>query len=101
MTNSEYIGKSLSKFEVSSDDVELILVENGLTGERMLDLKAAKSAICKSLGVWLPIFSSVSEGGVSKSWNFDALKLYYSSLCNELGVANTTSPSVRDRSYLW
>jgi hypothetical protein len=101
MTNSEYIRKSLSKFEVSSDDIDLILVENGLTGESTLDLKAAKSAICKSLGVWLPIFSSVSEGGVSKSWNFDALKLYYSSLCSELGVTNANVPSVRDRSNIW
>jgi hypothetical protein len=101
MTNKEYITKSLSKFEVSTDDVDLIILENQLDGSANADIKTSKQAICKSIGTWIPIYSSIAEGGVSKSWNFDAIKLYYSSLCRELGIDDSSAPTVRDRSNIW
>ena len=101
MTNEEYITKALSKFEVSTDDIDLILIENGLDAIAELDIVSAKQAICKSLRAWLPIHSSISEGGVSKSWNIEAVKLYYTSLCRELGFDDSGTPQVRDRSNIW
>lgn len=101
MTYKEYISKSLSKFEVSSDEIELIMVDNGLVGTDIVSPLTAKQAICKSIGEWLPVKSSVSEGGVSISWNLEAIKLYYSSLCVELGIYDISVPKIRDRSNRW
>ena len=101
MTNREYITKALSKFDVSTDEIDLILIDNELNEEEAVNVLIAKQAICKSIGAWLPIHSSVSEGGVSLSWNFDAVKLYYSSLCQELGISDVAVTSVRDRSNIW
>ena len=92
---------TMFKFDMSNDEVELIMVENGLDGDSEVNVLEAKKAICKSLGVWLPIYSNVSEGGVSKAWNFEAVKLYYSALCSELGIRDITQPVVRDRSNIW
>lgn len=101
MTYTEYIAKSLSKFEVSSDEVDLIIVDNGLNANEQVDVIQAKNAICKSIGLWLPVKSSVSEGGVSTSWNLEAIKVYYSALCSELGVSDNTAPKIVDRSNIW
>lgn len=101
MTNREYITKSLSRIDVSNDEVDLIIVENGLVSEFDVNIKECKQAICKSLGAWIPMYSSMSEGGVSKSWNMEAVKLYYSNLCNELGLTDNSKPTVRDRSNAW
>ena len=101
MTTRDYIKKSLSKFDVSTDDVDIIIVDNGLVGESEVNVREAKTAMCKSIGTWLPVVSSVTEGGVSKSWNFDALKLYYSTLCEELGLKDITKPTIKDRSNRW
>lgn len=101
MTNREYITKSLSKFDVSTDEIDLIIIDNDLNESGLVDVTIAKQAICKSIGAWLPIHSSVSEGGVSVSWNFEAVKLYYSTLCQELGLSDVAVTSVRDRSNIW
>ena len=101
MTTSEYLRKSLSKFDISTDDIDLIIVENELIEEASVNVRQAKLAICKSLSVWLPVLSSVSEGGVSKAWNVEGLKFYYSTLCLELGIVDPTQPKIRDRSNSW
>lgn len=101
MTNKEYITKSLSRLDITSDEVDLIIVENGLNSASDVNVEDCKRAICKSFGVWIPMYSSMSEGGVSKSWNMEAVKLYYSGLCNELGIVDVSKPTVRDRSNAW
>lgn len=101
MTNKEYIQKTLSRLDVTGDEVDLIIVENGLNSTSDVDVKACKLAIAKSFGAWIPLYSSMSEGGVSKSWNMDAVKLFYSGLCSELGIVDNTKPTVRDRSDAW
>lgn len=101
MTTKEYITKSLSKFEISNDEIDLIIVENGLEESSSVNVRESKQAICKSIGAWLPVKASVSEGGVSMTWNLDAIKIYYSALCKELGVTDLSVPQVRDKSNLW
>lgn len=101
MTTREYIEQKLDKFDVTQNEVELIIVENSLVGDSPVDVRAAKLAICKSFGVWLQVYASISEGGVSKTWNYDAVKLFYSALCVELGIADVTKPVVKDRSNIW
>jgi len=100
MTNKEYIVAKLSKFDVEDSDIEIVLVENELNPDSNVDVKACKTAVCKSLSQWIPV-SNVQEGGFSRSWNIDALKLYYESLCKELGVTSVIQPSVRNMSNVW
>lgn len=99
-TNKEYLTTLLSRFNVSGDDVDLILLEAGLNGDNSPDVNACKTAVYNSLSVVLPM-ANVSEGGFSVSWNIDALKLWYNSLCRELGKPDVLKPAVRNRSNLW
>jgi hypothetical protein len=102
MTYKAYIEAVLAKFNISTVEVEVIMLDNGISEMLEVDIAIAKKAIHQSLSVWLPVQSSVSEGGVSVSWNLDAIKHYYANLCNELGVENKFSESiVRDKSNLW
>lgn len=98
-TNREYLAASLSKFGLTENDIDLIMVEHPeLTGS--LDVKACKLAIYGSLSNILPT-ANISEGGYSVSWNMDALKMWYKSLCNELGKPNALKPAIRNRSNYW
>jgi hypothetical protein len=101
MTTRQYIKAVLSKFEVGDTLIDLIVVENSLDPGSEVCVDESKRAICRSLGAWLPVHSSVSEGGVSMSWNLDAIKLYYSTLCKELGMDDLTKPTIRDMSTIW
>jgi hypothetical protein len=49
------------------------------------------------------VMQNISEGGYSISWNMEAAKLFYNSLCSELGLENVLvgRPKVRNRSNLW
>lgn len=98
-TNKEYLKTALSRFNVSESDIDLIMLDHPeLNGE--LNVRACKLAIYASLSAILPT-SNVSEGGYSLSWNMDALKLWYKSLCAELGKPNVIGPIIRNRSNLW
>ena len=104
MDAREYIASRLKKFELDNDEIDLILVENNIVEDGSgVNVIEVKTAICKSLSVWLPIHSSISEGGVQKQWNTEALKLYYSALCNELGIDDiySVTAKIRDASNRW
>lgn len=100
-TNRDYLQKALSRFNLSSDDIELIIVEHPEL-EGSFDVKACKLAIYNSMSAILPM-ANVSEGGYSVSWNMDALRIWYSALCKELGTENVLGgkPKVRNKSNLW
>ena len=98
-TNREYLTASLGKFGLSADDIDLIMVETPEL-EGPLNVALCKESMYNSLSAILPT-ANISEGGYSISWNVDALKLWYSSLCNELGKTNVLKPKVSNRSYLW
>ena len=104
MTNREYIKAVLSKFNLSENEIEIIILDNKIGSDDDVDVLKCKEAIHKNLTTWLPIHSSISEGGVSESWNYDAVKMYYSALCKELGLENAIDDkmySIRDKSNLW
>ena len=94
--NKEYLTKTLSRFNLTEDDIDLILAEHpGLE-------EANFNAIYKSMSEILPV-ANISEGGFSLSWNMDALKMWYNALCKELGKENILGgkPKVRNRSNSW
>lgn len=101
MTTRQYLQIALSKFEVGDSLVDLIVVENSLVPDSDVCVDETKRAIHRSLGTWLPVQSAVSEGGVSMTWNLDAIKLYYSALSRELGLEDVTKPTIRDFSNSW
>lgn len=102
-TNKDYLIKSLAKFNVTEDDVDILLLDSpelGGYGQGAVNVKACKLAIYKSMSSVLPI-ANVSESQFSVSWNYDALKLWYAALCKELGKPNLIKPAIRNRSNFW
>jgi len=104
MTNQEYITKVLSGLNVTSDDIDIIMLKAGLTGASLVDVKACDNAIYNRMSVVLKgITHNVSEGGYSVNWNMDGVKAYYNALCAELGKENMlfSRPKVRNKSNVW
>lgn len=104
MTNKEYLTKSLNGLNVSEDDIDIILVKGGLVADGTVDTRACDVSVYNRMSVVLKgMLQNVSEGGYSISWNMEAVKKYYSALCNELGKENVlvARPKVRNRSNIW
>lgn len=104
MTNIEYLTKSLSGLNVSESDIEIILLKSQLEASATVDVSACDMAVYNRMSVVLKgVMQNVSEGGYSISWNMDAVKLFYSALCNELGKENVlvNRPKIRNRSNVW
>lgn len=102
MTNKEYITATLSRFNVSESDIDLILVNQGLNADDEADVQILKIAMFKEIPLFMPL-ANISEGGMSISWNIEALKSWYSLLANQLGEEDLLNPdnySVEDVSYL-
>jgi hypothetical protein len=104
MTNKEYVTQSLNGLNVSSDDIELILLKASLCGDDGVDVPACDKAVYNRMSVVLKgMAQNVSEGGYSVAWNMEAVKMYYNALCCELGKENVLvgRPKVRNRSAYW
>lgn len=100
-TNRDYVKQSLSKFNLSDSDIDLIFIENSsLNPDGAIYLSGCKLAIYNSLSVSLPV-ANVSEEDMSIAWNMDALKVWYGQLCTQLGKRNVLKPAIRDRSNYW
>ncbi len=107
MTNLEYITAKLGRFNLSDEDCEVILLDNGLNADDEVSVNEMKLAIYNSLSDWFPLHKSITEGGVNETWDYEAVKLYYSLLCKELGkeniidTLNAQKTEVCDRSNIW
>lgn len=98
-TNREYLTVKLSKFGLSTDEIDAIVLENPVL-EEDLNVKNCKEAIYSTMSSILPV-ANISEGGYSMSWDLAGLKLWYNSLCAELGKPNAVKPKIRNRSEAW
>lgn len=108
MTNKEYLTKTLNGLNVSSDDIDIMLIKAGIDGNAVCsnadDMRQCDVAVYRRMSVVLkPMMQNVSEGGYSISWNVEAVKAFYASLCDELGMENVlfTRPRIRNKSNLW
>ena len=101
-SNKEYLTKTLSRFNLTEDDIDLILAEHPELEEANFNVSMCKNAMYKSMSAILPV-ANISEGGFSISWNMDALKMWYNALCKELGKENILGgkPKVRNRGNSW
>ncbi len=103
-TNRDYVTKVLSGLDLSEDDIDVILMKGGLDGDGEANIEACDTAIYNRFSVVLKAAAkNVTEGGYSHSWNVEAVKLYYSALCAELGRENVLEeePTLEDLSQLW
>ncbi len=98
-TNREYLAVKLSKFGLTADEIEAIVLENPVL-EEDLNVQNCKEAIYNTMSSILPL-ANVSEGGYSVSWDIEGLKLWYNSLCSELGKPSAIKPQIRNRSNYW
>ena len=89
-----------ARFNISSTDVELILVNQGIDPEETVDVTKAKTALCKEFALVMPM-ANISEGGYSLTWNMDAVKLWYKQTAAELGLPDASAPKIRNRSNIW
>lgn len=88
---------------ISDTDVELILTNQAdliPDSTATVDVKTAKHALCREFASLLPM-ANISEGGYSISWNMEAVKAWYNSMCSELGITNALKPKVKGRSDIW
>lgn len=104
ITNKQYLIKSLNGLNITEDDIDIILLKSSINGDASVDVQACDNAVYSRMSVILKgTTQNVSEGGYSISWNMEAVKLFYSALCNELGLENVLvgRPKVRNRSNYW
>lgn len=104
MTNKEYLIKALDGLNIDSGAIDIILLKGGLDGDASVDFKACDKAVYERFSVVLKgAATNVSEGGYSLSRNLEAVKMYYYSLCEELGLPNklVSRPKIRNKSHIW
>lgn len=103
MTYKEYITKTVKRFGLDSEDVDLILTNQAaLIPDETADVDArtAKVALCNEFATMIPL-ANVSEGGYSITWNWDAIKLWYNATTAKLGLKNYAKPALRNKSNIW
>ena len=104
MTNKEYLTKSLNGMNLSDDDIEIIMLKGGIDADAPASAEQCDVAVYNRFSVVLKgAMQNVSEGGMSISWNIEAMKMYYNALCTEYGKENllATRPKIRNRSNMW
>lgn len=103
MTYREWITATVARMNINGTDVDLILTNQAdlIPDETaQVDIRTAKLALCHEFASILPM-ANISEGGYSISWNMEAVKVWYNSMCRELGIASVFNPKVKGRSDLW
>lgn len=103
MTYIEWIKATTARFNVSDVEAELIVTNQSALipdPDEQVDVMKAKQALCNEFESVMPL-ANVTEGGYSVTWNMDAIKAYYRSLCAELGIPDKTKPKIRNASNRW
>lgn len=106
MNVREYLTATLSKFQLSPSDIDLIMINQGLTEEEPVDVMTVKTAIYNEFSALIPVMD-ISEGSMSIKWNMAGLSAWYSLLAKELGkedvLASLNAPdnSVNNASFFW
>lgn len=103
MTYKEWITKTVAKFQLSADDVDLLLCNQSVLipdPNAQVDVRTAKTVLCREFATLIPL-ANIGEGGYSISWNLDAIKLWYNAACAELGITPVGRPQIRNKSNVW
>lgn len=101
MTYKEYITKTLNRFYVSPDDIEILMLNQAIDSEADVDVHAAKMAVYKEFSSILPV-ANMSEGGSSVTWITENVLAWYSLLASELSMPDVMNDNtVKDLSAYW
>ncbi|WP_313374328.1 DUF6706 family protein [Chishuiella sp.] len=89
MTNKEYIQSILSRVGANETDTEILFAENpSLVPDTKLNLTDCQNALYDSFSSWIPMYSSLSEGDMSISWNWNSVKAIMSQISKKLNKDN-------------
>ena len=96
MTIREYITSKFQSFGISVSEADLIDMLNdtdyALTDEATgYALNVANIGMTKFIPSILLHAKSISESGLSMTWDFDGIKQYYSIMCKRYGLTNELS----------
>lgn len=103
MTYKEWMSKTAAKFQLTADEVDLILCNQSQLipdPDANVDVRTAKKAFCLEFATLIPM-ADISEGGYSISWNWEAIKFWYNGTCAEVGLVPFGKPKVRNKSNIW
>ena len=103
MTYKEWITKTVAKFQLTADDVDLLLCNQSALipdPDATVDVRTAKRVLCREFATLIPL-ANIGEGGYSISWNWDAIKFWYNAVCAELGITPVGQPRIRNKSNVW
>ena len=98
MTYNEYITATLSKFYISPEEIDVIMLNQNITPDEDVDPKIAKMAMYKEFSQIIPV-ANMSEGGASTTWNMKSFLLWYSLLASELGEPDMTKEDNTIKDY--
>ena len=103
MTYRDWFIQTCKRFELSEEDVDLILINQSafipdVTAD--VDVKKAKIALCKEFASLIPLYN-LSEGGFSLSWNMEAITQWYNFTSREVDIKNALKPYVTAHNNLW
>jgi hypothetical protein len=89
MTNKEYIQSVLSRLGANESDVEILFAENDdLKADDEFNLLNCQNALYNSFSSWIPMYSSISEGDMSVTWNWNAVKVFMNQISKKLNKEN-------------
>lgn len=88
MTNLEYITAFLGRFGVGENLIRASLRHACLGPDDKVDIDRVKVFLYTNAPSMVPAHSSVSELGVSITYNMEAFRVWYAYLCKELGRPN-------------
>ena len=98
MTIQEFIIGRFKSFGVSLSEADLLEMCISLDSSMAVDpsnLRSVNVAICKFIPSLLARPTSISEGGVSISWDKNTIKEYYNAQCKDLRLPNSLKPTVK------
>ena len=104
MSYKEWFERMCSRFGISAEDAEFFLASNPdmiPDPEAEADSKVAMRVLYDEFEMLMPLASSVSEGGYTVSWNWNAIKAWRTAVARKLGLNDPSKPLVRNRSDLW
>lgn len=80
----------MSRLYVSPDDIEILMINQGIEPDAKVDVHKAKTAMYNEMSSLLPL-ANMSEGGTSVTWINENVKAWYSLLASELGMPDVIS----------
>ena len=103
MTNKEYLTTYLEGLGISEGEIEIIILDEGIDPNMNAEPRRLKTAIYNRIAIVLKsVTGNKTEGGYTVRWNMEAVKLFYSSLCVELGKQNQMNgPVIENPTAYW